>query len=411
MSFDSEKYYDFFDAQLGITKKQKDAQLAQTRKILDKRRAQFMANYPDQSMDGSEESSPIVSMITPIVSKPVEQKRDQSPLWNSTATSTPQLNLNLNNEIAKSKSYAKGEQLHLNNLNSNITYNYRDHLSDKAKKEKRLSSQPVASQPMAAVEPLNGRDSLVDAPKSVKQDSSMRLRMVGTLRKDNSKEHETQEALRSYRVDSKLNGFSFDSSSAMRNVEDSHMHKSASTHVVKPYMKDIDMNSIDARSLLSPTELQGIDEYLTSINNDEAKSEENFDVKGKKDNFVEIDNDGYDIGKAVAYLRSEAKPQSIRKCATYVRKAIEAGGVETNGRPESAKDYDSYLPSIGFRKLDAQTYKPRVGDIIVHEAQDGHKDGHIAMYDGNVWISDFVQSDMYGGRKYREEPNYTLWRR
>lgn len=37
MSFDREKYYDYFDAQLGITKKQKDAQWAATRKTLDER--------------------------------------------------------------------------------------------------------------------------------------------------------------------------------------------------------------------------------------------------------------------------------------------------------------------------------------------------------------------------------------
>ena len=42
---------------------------------------------------------------------------------------------------------------------------------------------------------------------------------------------------------------------------------------------------------------------------------------------------------------------------------------------------------------------------------EGHPHGHIAMYSGNHWISDFVQRDMWGGNAYRDKADYTLVRR
>lgn len=85
--------------------------------------------------------------------------------------------------------------------------------------------------------------------------------------------------------------------------------------------------------------------------------------------------------------------------------------VYVDGRPGSAKDYDSFLPSLGFYEVDPNNYVPQAGDIVVHEAKEGHEHGHIAMYDGSDWISDFIQRDMYGGSAYRNDPDYSIWRR
>lgn len=137
--------------------------------------------------------------------------------------------------------------------------------------------------------------------------------------------------------------------------------------------------------------------------NDNSREEGNAD----KDS----DDGGYDVNAAVSYLREHAHKSSIGQCAKYVRMAIEAGGISTEGRPASAKDYDSFLPQIGYHELSKENYNPLPGDIVVHEAQSGHPHGHIAMYDGQNWISDFVQIDMFGGRAYRNNPDYTLWRR
>lgn len=122
----------------------------------------------------------------------------------------------------------------------------------------------------------------------------------------------------------------------------------------------------------------------------------------------------YNISDAVDYLVSHAYPSyndNCGHCARAVRRALEAGGLSTTGHPVSACDYDTFLPKIGFHSVDKNGYSPEKGDIIVLEAVEGHPNGHIAMYSGNYWISDFVQSDMWGGSAFRNNAEYTLFRR
>lgn len=121
-------------------------------------------------------------------------------------------------------------------------------------------------------------------------------------------------------------------------------------------------------------------------------------------------NSSYSINKATTYLTTHAETNSIGKCAKYVRLAIEAGGLSTVGHPIAACDYDTFLPTIGFNKVNKNNYTPVKGDIIVLEAVSGHPYGHIAMYNGSKWISDFVQNDMWGGSAYRNKAEYTLFR-
>ncbi|HBG40390.1 MAG TPA: hypothetical protein DDZ96_13125 [Porphyromonadaceae bacterium] len=118
----------------------------------------------------------------------------------------------------------------------------------------------------------------------------------------------------------------------------------------------------------------------------------------------------FNINDAIIYLTSNAQETSSGYCAMYVRQAIEAGGLSTDGRPGSACGYDTYLPTIGFSVVDPYNYIPQSGDIVVHEATSGHPYGHIAMYNGEKWISDFTQSDMYGSSAYRNNPDYTILR-
>lgn len=118
----------------------------------------------------------------------------------------------------------------------------------------------------------------------------------------------------------------------------------------------------------------------------------------------------YSVNKAITYLTTHANNKSVGQCAKYVRLAIEAGGLSTIGHPIAACEYDTFLPKIGFRVVDKNNYSPIIGDIIVLEAVPGHPYGHIAMYNGTNWISDFVQSDMWGGSAYRNKAEYTLFR-
>ena len=133
--------------------------------------------------------------------------------------------------------------------------------------------------------------------------------------------------------------------------------------------------------------------------------------QGKDDGGDGRDDGGYDVKAATDYLRAHAHSTSQGQCARAVREALEAGGLCTDGRPGSAKDYDSFLPCLGFYEVDPNNYIPQAGDIVVHEAKEGHEHGHIAMYDGSDWISDFIQRDMFGGSAYRNDPDYSIWRR
>ena len=118
----------------------------------------------------------------------------------------------------------------------------------------------------------------------------------------------------------------------------------------------------------------------------------------------------YDVDEAVVYLTDNALPKSQHECARYVRLAIQAGGCPTYFHPASAKEYDTFLPKLGFKSV-----PPAKGDIIVikpPQNQFEHEHGHIAMYNGKKWISDFAQRDMYGGSIYRKKgTEYYLFRR
>ncbi len=123
----------------------------------------------------------------------------------------------------------------------------------------------------------------------------------------------------------------------------------------------------------------------------------------------------YDVDEAVVYLTDNAQPKSQHECARYVRLAIQAGGCPTYIHPASAKEYDAFLPKLGFKSIPLTDYKPIKGDIIVikpPQNPSGHEHGHIAMYNGKKWISDFKQRDMYGGSIYRKKgTEYYLFRR
>ena len=57
-------------------------------------------------------------------------------------------------------------------------------------------------------------------------------------------------------------------------------------------------------------------------------------------------------------------------------------------------------------------YTPKAGDVVVIQPYTGGRThGHIAMYDGTSWVSDFVQNDMWGGPGYRKnQPSKTIYR-
>lgn len=122
-----------------------------------------------------------------------------------------------------------------------------------------------------------------------------------------------------------------------------------------------------------------------------------------------------DVDKFAKALRDNAEPESIRKCAAYVRMALEAGGGKTKGHPFHARQWGPMLLRMGFRELPVEkldTYKPLKGDIAVIQPYKGGNDsGHMAGFDGKDWISDFFQRDFWGGPGYRRnKPPHVFYR-
>ncbi|MGF6505037.1 CHAP domain-containing protein [Paraburkholderia sp. 32] len=116
----------------------------------------------------------------------------------------------------------------------------------------------------------------------------------------------------------------------------------------------------------------------------------------------------WDKTGAVRYLQANARLSSQSRCAEYTRRAIEAGGLRIT-HTAYAKDYGSSLVGAGFHEVDVT---PQRGDVVVIQAITGHPYGHMAMFDGQIWISDFRQlHGFYPGQAYRTmKPTYKIFR-
>jgi hypothetical protein len=115
--------------------------------------------------------------------------------------------------------------------------------------------------------------------------------------------------------------------------------------------------------------------------------------------------------KLVAKIDSIAtKTDKYHICAKHCRFAFEAAGMNTAGHPVDAKDYGPFLLSHGATKIamDDQ-YQEQKGDVIVFEGTNRHPHGHIEIFDGSVWVSDFIQ---HGLSPYplSETPSFQIFR-
>lgn len=115
-----------------------------------------------------------------------------------------------------------------------------------------------------------------------------------------------------------------------------------------------------------------------------------------------------DLDKVTKTVRQNASDKSRGQCARYCRMALEAGGADTTGHPVAAKDYGPVLERNGFTPVSENDYTPKSGDVVVFSESEAHKYGHIAIYDGSAWCSDFKQRSM---SPYRgEAPPHTVYR-
>ena len=132
----------------------------------------------------------------------------------------------------------------------------------------------------------------------------------------------------------------------------------------------------------------------------------------------------FDLNLAITHLQNHAlPPYGTGRCATHVREALEAGGLTiSRAGSGSAKDYGPRLVAAGFiASPDRMPYQK--GDIALIDgfSKDPEKGidkdyphGHLAMFDGNQWISDFKQIGLkpYPGSNYvKAAPMINIYRR
>jgi hypothetical protein len=129
-------------------------------------------------------------------------------------------------------------------------------------------------------------------------------------------------------------------------------------------------------------------------------------------------NQAIDVSNAVKTLDANAVPASTGFCARHVRLALEAGGANTesindpNAYTLYAKDYGPVLLREGFTLLDISNgFTAQAGDVAVFSSYVGQDPpaGHIQMYNGSSWVSDFTQNNF---SPFRTQPNvsYEIYR-
>ena len=68
--------------------------------------------------------------------------------------------------------------------------------------------------------------------------------------------------------------------------------------------------------------------------------------------------------------------------------------MDTSGHPVDAKDWGPTLLKNGATVISPDGYKPQKADVAVFAGSDAHPYGHITIYDGKQWVSDFKQRNM-----------------
>ena len=121
---------------------------------------------------------------------------------------------------------------------------------------------------------------------------------------------------------------------------------------------------------------------------------------------------GLHTSRLADWMDAHALTQSSHHCAMYCRMGMEAAGLSTQDRPRSgdAGDYGPYLLRHGAQVVAADAYTPKVGDTVVFDKTSQHPHGHIEMYDGKQWVSDFRQHSFSPYRDAASTPSFTIYR-
>ena len=128
--------------------------------------------------------------------------------------------------------------------------------------------------------------------------------------------------------------------------------------------------------------------------------------------FVWAQTYTFNVEKATAHLTEHGRKTSIHCCAWYTMRALQAGGCPAIILP--AQWYRFFMPLVQFEELKLVDYHPMAGDVVVFErpswkswSKISQWWGHVAMYNGEQWISDFKQKNM---NPYKRNVSYRIYR-
>ena len=98
-----------------------------------------------------------------------------------------------------------------------------------------------------------------------------------------------------------------------------------------------------------------------------------------------------DINRAVDYISKHTNSNSVGLCARYVADALQHGGFKFTRQPSAYMYHtNGIIRDLRFNQI-GRPDNPQKGDIYVQDRTDSHPDGHIALFDGRNWCSDFRQ--------------------
>ncbi len=147
------------------------------------------------------------------------------------------------------------------------------------------------------------------------------------------------------------------------------------------------------------------------------KVEEKKANEGKEDEQVKP---GFNIDKAVEFINSHAHKSSKGACSRYVQNALVAGGINADNPIQAGGSYGPLLKGWGFTMISTSlsNYSPIKGDVAVIQGYTGGTQcrsgpcGHIQMYNGTQWVSDFFQSRPFwpGGDYEKNTPSFEIYR-
>ena len=111
--------------------------------------------------------------------------------------------------------------------------------------------------------------------------------------------------------------------------------------------------------------------------------------------------------KAADYATKHALPKSNNECAYYVNESFRKQGIKVWGH---GKDVAKNLIATGkFQSIPySKDYVPQIGDVMSIPAGLGQhaKAGHVAIWNGRYWVSDFVQKNTRGNTAATNDVSY-----